>query len=225
MNQNTDDNQIEGWQCLHSPEYLESCTWRIKNTYLTWVEQFLDILEEFDLANKRVNDIGCNLLQFYKGMRKRQSPLQYYGYDVERQYLDLAKGFFPEVKDRLQKVNIVKEQPQTADFSVVSAILEHLPSLGPGLGNVLQSTREVIVLRTFLGEKAITQKTFADGADEKYWVNQYSFEDILNLFDKHGFASVVLRDRFTDSMPKLIFRDLIRTQYVIRGVKVKKENS
>ena len=224
MNKGTDDNQIEGWQHLHSPEYLESCTWRIKNIYLTWVEQFLDILEEFDLADKRVNDIGCNLLQFYKGMRKRKLLLQYYGYDIEEQYLDLAKGFFPEVEGRIQKVNIVKKQPQMADFSVVSAILEHLPSLSPGLENILRSTREVILLRTFLGEKAITQKAFAKGAREKYWVNQYSFEEILNLFSEHGFESVVLRDRFTDSMPKLVLRDLVRTQYVVRGIRIKKEN-
>jgi hypothetical protein len=224
MNQGTDDNEIEGWQHLHSPEYLGRCAWRIENIYLTWVEQFLDILEEFDLANKRINDIGCNLLQFYKGMHKRKSPLQYYGYDVEKQYLDLAKDFFPKVKDRLQKVNIIKEKLQMADFSVVSAMLEHLPSLSPGLDNILRSTREVIVLRTFLGEKAITQKAFADGASEKYWVNQYSFEEILNLFDQHGFESVVLRDRFTDSMPKLVLRDLVRTQFVIRGIKIKKED-
>lgn len=224
MNQRSDDNEIEGWQHLHSPKYLERCTWRIKNIYLTWVEQFLDILEEFDLENKRINDVGCNLLQFYKGMDKRKLPLQYYGYDIERQYLDLARDFFPQVKDRLQKVNIVEERPQVANFSVVSAMLEHLPSLSPGLDNILQSTREVIVLRTFLGEEAKTQKVFAEESKEKYWVNQYSFENILNLFDKYGFKSVVLRDRFTDSMPKLIFKNLVRTQYVIRGVKVKKEN-
>ena len=61
------------FQDSQNQEYLELCIDRAKNVELTWVEQFLDII--FDSFNSgeqlRLNDIGCNLGQFWKGLKKR----------------------------------------------------------------------------------------------------------------------------------------------------------
>jgi len=53
-------------------EYLELCIHRAKNVDLTWVEQFLDIIFDSVASDNqlRVNDIGCNLGQFWKGLKK-----------------------------------------------------------------------------------------------------------------------------------------------------------
>ena len=54
-------------------EYLKLCIHRAKSIYLTWVEQFLDIISENVDINKklRLNDVGCNLGQIWKGLKKR----------------------------------------------------------------------------------------------------------------------------------------------------------
>ena len=51
-------------------EYLDLCIYRAKNVYLEWVEQFLDIIHEnvkLD-GTKTLNDIGCNVGYFWKGL-------------------------------------------------------------------------------------------------------------------------------------------------------------
>ena len=56
-----------------SEAYIELCKYRIKNVYLTWVEQFLDLIEDnIDTSIEFcINDIGCNLGLFYKGLMRR----------------------------------------------------------------------------------------------------------------------------------------------------------
>lgn len=61
------------FQESQNKEYLELLIDRARNVDLTWVEQFLDII--FDSVDSerqlRLNDIGCNLGQFWKGLKKR----------------------------------------------------------------------------------------------------------------------------------------------------------
>jgi len=65
-------------------------------------------------------------------------------------------------------------------------------------------------------EKAI----FVKDQSGYYYINQYSFREILELFDKHGYKTTVVRDRYTDSMPKYIGKGIVRTQYIIVGEKI-----
>ena len=60
------------FQESQNKEYLELCIDRAKNVELTWVAQFLDIiLDSVDSKSQlRLNDIGCNLGQFWKGLKK-----------------------------------------------------------------------------------------------------------------------------------------------------------
>lgn len=61
------------FQESQNKEYLQLCIDRAKDVELTWVEQFLDIIfDKVDHARQlRLNDIGCNLGQFWKGLKKR----------------------------------------------------------------------------------------------------------------------------------------------------------
>ena len=61
------------FQESQNKEYLKLCIDRAKNVELAWVKQFLDIIyDNFHSKSKlRLNDIGCNLGQFWKGLKKR----------------------------------------------------------------------------------------------------------------------------------------------------------
>jgi SAM-dependent methyltransferase len=199
--------------------YLETLERRIKNDYLTWVEQFLDIMtEHLNLSQrKRVNDIGCNLGQFYKGMKRRNLNLDYYGYDIETLYLEKASLQFKEIQDRFLYMDISNSIPDYADISITSATFEHLDTLWPGLNNMLKSTKELVLIRTFLGEDSKKAISYKEGAEIYYYINQYSFLEVLDTLQKHGFSSIVLRDRYSDSLPQYLRQGIVRTHFIVLG--------
>jgi len=42
---------------------------------------------------------GCNLGQFWKGLKTRNSQIDYTGFDIEEIYLENARKIFPEKKE------------------------------------------------------------------------------------------------------------------------------
>jgi hypothetical protein len=202
-------------------KYLEIITHRVKHEYLMWVEQFLDIIEEEgDFSDQTfLNDIGCNVGQFWKGLKRRNLSIQYRGYDIEEKYLAIACSIFTELSDCLYHMDVTREKPATSDISVVSATLEHFESLSPGLDHILETTKKTLILRTFSGDHSDKSIFMKDGADMYYYINQYSFLEILELFDKFNFSTDVIRDRYTDSMPKYLGKGIVRSQYVFVGHK------
>jgi len=213
------------WHQTQNKEYLDSCLKRMGGPVLTWVEQSIEILEPFFKTSKDINDIGCNVGQFLKGLKEKKIKIEYTGYDLEPIYLKNARRLFP--KNNFRHLNIGIEYPLQADISISSATIEHLDKLRPGLDNILKSTKKVVLIRTFLGEKSGKDMMTKKGS-RSYPINQYSFSEILPVFNKHGFTTTVIRDRHTDSMPKYIanevnpIQSMIRTQYVILGIKIKK---
>jgi len=202
-------------------EYFNEIVRRVKEDYLVWVEQFLDIIEaNIDSQNANtLNDIGCNVGQFWKGLKRRNLNIQYRGYDIEPIYIQTAKSIFPEINNFLYLINITKEKPKHTDISVTSAILEHLESLSPGLDNILETTDKLIILRTFMSESNEKFEFIKENEKILYCINQYSFIKVLSLFEKYGFKTNVIRDRYTDSLPKYLGQDILRTQYIIVGKK------
>lgn len=207
------------FQQSQNKEYLELCIERAKNFYLTWVEQFLDIIfDAVDYKSQlRLNDIGCNLGHFWKGLKKRGGNIQYFGYDYEEIYLEHAKKIFPEISQNLFRLDITQEKPPDCDITVCSATLEHFEYLQPGLDNMLQSTKQLILLRTFLGETPLKSIRMKEGANTYYNIHQFSLNEILLSFEMNGFSSKIIRDRYTDSMPQYIGNGIIRTFFIVVG--------
>jgi len=203
-------------------DYLNVCIQRLKNkNNLVWVDQFLDIIQDQIPVEKtmKLNDIGCNVGQFYKGIKNYYPEIDYHGYDIENLYLEAAKTFFPELKKSISQLDITQEKPRECNISVISATLEHLEYLSPGLDNILKTTKNLCLLRTFLGEtthKAIFKK---EAAKTYYYINQRSFLEIMDVFDKYKFQTKIIRDKYTDSMPKYLGQGVVRTQYIIIGRK------
>jgi len=203
-------------------EYLDAVTHRLDNEYLDWVEQFLDIIgnhNKFSVRSspKILNDIGCNVGQFYKGLLRRKSFLSYRGFDIEEQYLDVFRKKYPEA--HIINLDITKKDLPESDISVTSAVLEHLTSREQPLKNILQSTRELCIIRTYLGEQDVFDMIYKSGAKESYPLIQHSFSHLCGFFERYGFKVSIERDKATDSLPKYIGNGIIRTQYVLVGTK------
>ncbi len=211
------------FQQSQNDEYLQLCIDRVKNENLTWVEQLLNILSEnMDLnENLTLNDIGCNLGQFWKGLKRRDFVnIDYNGFDYEEMYVEEAKNIFPEVSEKFNFLDIEKTTPPQCDITVCSATLEHMEYLQPSLENMLESTDKLFLLRTFFGEIPLKSIRMKKNAKSYYNIHQFSFHEVFSSFKRHGFSSIIIRDQYTDSMPRYLDDGIIRTFYVVMGVRI-----
>lgn len=206
-------------------DYLDLMIHRALHEDLDWVEQYLDRLQDFygeELKFKRIHDLGCAVGLFWKGIKRRNWSLNYFGYDIEPIYLQEAQSLFPELSGRLYVLDIDKQCPSVvADITVVSGMLEHISEYTLALQNILNSTREMLLLRTFLGN--VTQKAIYQKKDAQfpYVINQYSFKEILSTCQAQGFKVIILTDQHTQSLPVTLSEDIVRTFYVIEATKIK----
>ena len=76
---------------------------RLNNIRLTWCQQVLNILKNFSI--KSVNDLGCNYFQLYKEIKIRNLKYNYFGYDIDKNFVDLGLKKFPELKNKYKIKN------------------------------------------------------------------------------------------------------------------------
>ena len=189
---------------------------------LIWPNQAVDIIRSANLApESTISDIGCNVGHFYKTLARwgpnseEVTHMDYYGYDIESQYLDIARERFPKGKFLMKNVEIEPIPP--TDVLVCSATLEHLQSPINTLKYLLSITRKLVILRTLVGETSQTHLRMKKTAKAPYTIHQFSFLELLSKLDLYNFHTEVIRDRATDSMPKYIDVGIVRTQYFIVG--------
>ena len=167
------------FQYTQNAEYIATVSARIVGDYLTWCEQFLDLLEPMSLSftESTLNDIGCCAGQFYKSLKRRGLPIAYQGYDIEPAYIDLAVRHFPELAGKVRVWNIEEAPPPPADLTIISATLEHLVDPAATLQGLLESTRRCLLLRTLVGENSLDQWLLKPGAKAPYRIRQFREEE------------------------------------------------
>lgn len=210
---------------ITGPGYTELLQSRLagKVPELTWLKQFRNILRPYLHPGVTMLDVGCATGYAYNSFK--EFKVFFTGLDVEPEYLKIASQWFadiPEV-DLVQCDITISPPPKTAEIVICDAILEHCPSLMPGLQHLVEGAEKILMLRTFLGD--IEQiHTIPSPVPEyrdtyqKYTI-QYSFKDVLGYIEGKKFKTRVYRDEYTDSMPQFIDR-VVRTFYVIYAEKL-----
>ncbi|MDJ0837528.1 MAG: class I SAM-dependent methyltransferase [Acidobacteriota bacterium] len=203
------------FQRAQDDQYFQVIMERVRTLYLTWCEQFLDLIEEHvDLSDGPLilNDLGCQVGQFAKSLVRRNLPLTYRGYDIEPQYLEAARELFPDLEFR--PLDLHEETPDPAHITVISATLEHLPNLERGLVHLLSSTRQTALIRTFLADSAALSWYSKEDAEEAYRIHQFRFADFEEICTGQGFKVTWIEDRYTGSRPKDLGQGVTRTQHI-----------
>ena len=72
---------------------------RLNNVRLTWCQQVLNILKNFSIGT--INDLGCNYFQLYKEIKIRNLKYNYFGYDIDENFVNLGLKKFPELKKKI----------------------------------------------------------------------------------------------------------------------------
>ena len=201
---------------------------RLNEINLYWCNQVIDFIENFNI--KSIKDIGCNYFQFYKELKLRKFNINYFGYDIDEEFVKLGLTKFPELKKKYKIGNCENIKLLKTDFSVMSAVLEHVENPNKLLNNVISSTKKIVCIRTYLGIKshkaiATNVKNYKNLNFENqilpYNCNQFSFKTIESKLKKYGFKSFFILDKATDNSTKfkLVNNKYKRYIYLVFGIK------
>jgi hypothetical protein len=148
----------------------------------------------------------------------------YVGTDVEEKYLVIAREHFAgDARVKFLDHDLLREAlPRHCDISILNAVLEHCPTLSPALGNLLESTGKVALFRLFLGERqeirTVPSPKAQFSATVRKFSNQYSFAEVFETLEEHGFSGTIIRDDYTDSLPRFV-DGAPRTFYFVKATR------
>ncbi len=213
------------WHALtQNDEYLKLSSQRLSEPPLIWVNQFTQIINDFVGENKEkyvINDIGCNVGHFARNVELINSDIAYRGIDISKTYLEIAKHHFPKldffIEDFAQKeLNISQFE---CDISVVSATLEHIDDYEQFLSNIFKTTRQMVLIRTFIGETSDMDYCLKEGATQSYLIRQFVLSDLVSKSFSKDWLFEEIPDRATLSKPKVICKSITRSQQILKFVK------
>jgi hypothetical protein len=195
-------NNSNDWHESQNDNYLNLSRTRLSQPKLKWVCQFTNIINsKFKEINGGsgcvdqsilLNDFGCNVGHFFRGIEDIKFPINYLGYDISETYLEIAKNRFGS--KYFENLDIASDSivkiPREADISVISATLEHIENYEAALRNIFLNTRHLVLMRTFVGGFSLKESCRTEGAISEYIIRQFTFEDIVRIPVELGWSFV-----------------------------------
>jgi len=211
---------------IKSLDYLyQIYEYRIKKVRLKWCIQVLKIIEKEFLKNYSLNDFGCNYFQFYKEIKlsKKNKKINYFGLDRDIRSIKIGLKRFPSLRRKYKICNIENHKPRIKDVSIISATLEHSNNPKKILNNMLDSTRKLIVVRTFVGDKDLC-KIFNNKNifPFKVKIRQFSKKTLTNIFLRKNFKIKFLKDKATKNSKSYLVngeKKFRRKMQIVVGIK------
>ena len=194
---------------------------RLQNIRLKWCKQVINIC---NIKRKTIiNDIGCNYFQFYKELKIKNlnNNVDYFGYDIDIKFIKLGLKYYPELKHKYKITNIEKNNPRPCDISIVSAVLEHCKCPDKILNKLINTTRNKIIIRTFLG-KVNKREIFKSKLSKPYFLHQFSLSFIKKFLLRKNFYIRVHLDNATNNSAKYKVNDnskFKRQMFIIEAYK------
>ena len=202
-------------------DYLDLSITRLNEPALIWVSQFTDIInskmKSFDKPALNINDIGCNVGHFYRNINKIESKVNYTGFDISKTYLDIAHNHFPEANFVLEDVgsNKFDKNKYNCDISVISATLEHIENYEVFLENVFQSTNELVLIRTFVGNESRKDYCLKPGANQSYLIRQFKLAELKGKSFNSSWNCDEIQDLATGGVQKQVCDGIDRSQRIL----------
>jgi len=207
-------------------DYLDLSIKRLNEPALIWVSQFTDIInskmKSFDKLALKINDIGCNVGHFYRNIKEIESKVNYTGFDISKTYLDIARSHFPEASFIQEDVGSSKfdKNKYNCDISVISATLEHIENYEVFLENVFQSTNELVLIRTFIGNESRKDYCLKPGANQSYLIRQFKLSELKDKSFNSSWDCDEIEDLATGGVKKQVCDGIDRSQRILSFQKV-----
>ena len=202
-------------------DYLDLSIKRLNEPALIWVSQFTDIINSkmkyFDKLALKINDIGCNVGHFYRNINQINSKVNYTGFDISKTYLDIAHNHFPEANFILEDVgsNKFDKNKYNCDISVISATLEHIEDYEVFLENVFQSTNDLVLIRTFIGNESRKDYCLKPGANQSYLIRQFKLSELKDKSFNSSWNCEEIEDKATGGVQKQVCNGIDRSQRIL----------
>jgi trans-aconitate methyltransferase len=174
-------------------------------------------MKSIDKPVLKINDIGCNVGHFYRNINQINSKVNYTGFDISKTYLDIAHSHYPEANFILEDVSSSKfdKSKYNCDVSIISATLEHIEDYEVFLENIFQSTNDLVLIRTFIGNESRKDYCLKPGANNSYLIRQFKIHDLINRPFNNRWSYSQIIDKATDGCEKEVCENIIRKQEVI----------
>ena len=202
-------------------DYLDLSIKRLNEPALIWVSQFTDIInskiKSIDKLVIKINDIGCNVGHFYRNINEINSKVSYAGFDISKTYLDIARSHFPEASFIQEDVGSSKfdKNKYNCDISVISATLEHIENYEVFLENVFQSTNELVLIRTFIGNESRKDYCLKPGANQSYLIRQFKPAELKDKSFNSSWNCDEIEDLATGGVQKQVSDGIDRSQRIL----------
>lgn len=189
---------------------------RLENVRLTWCQQVFEIIKKLNYSNPKINDLGCNYFQFYKEIKINKYMCDYFGYDIDKKFVNLGLAKFPELNKKYKITNIENTILRKADISIISDTLEVTEKPEKIIKNLILSTKKIIILRTFLSSREKVKIVKNKVLDVPYFINCFSYNMIIEHFMKNNFFPQIYPDLATNlSQENEIFPNVKRKFFII----------
>ena len=207
-------------------DYLDLSIKRLNEPALIWVSQFTDIInskkKSFDKSALKINDIGCNVGHFYRNINQINSEVEYTGFDISKTYLDIAHNHFPEGNFILEDVGSSKfdKNKYNCDVSIISATLEHIEDYEVFLENIFQSTNDLVLIRTFIGNESRKDYCLKPGANQSYLIRQFKLSELKDKSFNSSWNCDEIEDLATGGVQKQVCDGIDRSQRILSFQKI-----
>jgi hypothetical protein len=222
-------NTPKDWHDSQNDDYLNLSLERLSQPKLKWVDQFINIINtKFKETNGernyvdqsiKLNDFGCNVGHFIRGLEDINFPINYIGYDISETYLEIAKNKFgSQYFENLDVASdSILEVPREAHISVISATLEHIENYKTAIRKIFHNTRNLVIIRTFIGDISLKENCRKEGAKSDYLIRQFTIQDIVKIPVELGWRYIEEIDFSTSGDIKMTcnFASIPRKQAVL----------
>jgi ubiquinone/menaquinone biosynthesis C-methylase UbiE len=170
-------------------------------------KQLVNLISQVYKPHMRILDVGCNVGHYLVGLRKKLPDSEYTGVDAYEYYVNQAKKHFANDKHaRFEVRDIFKPLFPNDPFDIVYCcnVILHLPDFRKPVANLLESTKQVCLIRTLLGDKTnIVKSPVTDEYDEEgnplnfWYLNTWKKEYFSDFVHDLGWNVEFIEDEFS----------------------------
>ena len=180
------------------------------------VEEMTAHAQAAELLSSRIEpgdsvlDVGCGGGYFYHSLSIRNLPVEYWGLDACKVFIDIGRDLLPGFglpAERLIEARI-EDLDGEVDHVVCLNVLSNIDNFHRPLERLLKIARKSVILRESLkegGEYHYVRDDFLDaGADLKVHVNHYDLPEVTSFAGSYGFKTEIVIDRRSGGQSELV---------------------
>lgn len=190
---------LNGWEDYniwsHSKEVFELYKNRSMGNEdeMTCAAQAAEIMKLYVKKNEVLLDVGCGTGYFYHSILSRKLPLNYFGLDATKKFIDCGQKELKKFglnKDKLI-FGRIEDLKASVDHILCMNVLSNIDNFQKPLERILKSAKKSVVIRESLSDKAnylyVTDKYLDFNKKLKVYVNTYNQFEVIDFIKSYGF--------------------------------------